>query len=101
METVVVIRRFFRSYHRPLDSSGIATPCVSLLRQASAIACRDHRVASLRRRRELEVRAMVPLLRQCSGFGEINRIFDRDLVAQTTALRGEGQPLDRVLARTR
>ena len=76
MGTVVVIRRFFRSYHRALDSSGIATQCVYLLRQASAIACRDHRVASLRRRRELEVGAMVPLLRQCSGFGEIHRIFD-------------------------
>src|SRR5215831_14451286 len=98
MGTLVVIRRFFRSYHGPLDSSGIVTPCVYLLRQASAIACRDHRVASLRRRRELEVGAMVPLLRQCSGFGEIHRILDRDLVAQASAIRGEGQPLDRVLA---
>src|SRR5262245_50736234 len=70
---------------------------VYLLRQASAIPGRDFGVASLRTRRELEVGAMVPLLRQCSGLGEIHRIFDRDLVAQPSAFRGERQPLDRVL----
>ena len=44
---------------------------------------------------------MVPLLRQRGRRREIHRVFDGDLVAQAHAIRGERQPLDRVLARAR
>ena len=72
-----------------------------LLRHVVPIPGRDLRIAGPRVLRELEVGAVVPLLRQCGRPREIRRVFDGDLVAQPHAILRERQPLDRVLARAR
>src|SRR5688572_25811078 len=72
-----------------------------LLWDAVLVPGRDVRVTAPHVLRELEVGAMVPLLRQCGRPCQIHRVFDGDLVTQTSAIGSECQPLDRVLARAR
>ena len=62
---------------------------------------RNLRIALPRVLRELEVGAVIPLLRQRGRRRQIHRVFDGDLVAHAQAILGQRQPLDGVLARAR